>query len=94
MKYYLIFVVLLLIACDNNQDVKHTYNIGKINSVERLPYAFNGVAKTVVNTEKINLVVYGYPSIILGEEATVRELTDGGILLCIESVNSCYFIWR
>jgi len=84
MKKYL-WVMLLLTGCnvhDHDPKLIETIDVGVFTDVSVVTTSFNESIKSVVKTDRGTFIIYGLPSVIKGEKATVNKYSDGSRYLC------------
>lgn len=91
---YIILVavcVLFLLACDptgGNEPVK-IIDGGKVITADIKSTSFLDSTKTIIKTDRGIFIVYGQPSVMLGEAATIQIYKDGVRYFCLESWPYC-----
>lgn len=91
----LLIMCLVLVGCEvvETTELNRT-PIGKVLDANIVPTSFNESQKTIIKTEGAVVIVYGIKSVIKGDGAYLKDMSNGLQYLCLDSAEYCWRIGR
>lgn len=81
----------LMLGCKQSYESKIDKEIdsGKIIDANLVETSFNESIKSVIKTDKGVFIIYGMPSVMIGENSSIRLYDNGKRYLCADSWTYC-----
>lgn len=87
---YILFILILLISCEEKAVIKNRRYAGQIIDVEFYQGGWSSFDKTKLKTDKAVFIIYGHHSFLLGDSIYIRDnsLRRSGREICTSGF--CY----